>query len=1194
MLCSSCGSDNPQANRFCLECGAALPAGCAKCGGQNPPRAKFCGICGEPLEDKGKPASALEPTHIEPDGLVEGERKIVTAVFADIKGSTELSQHLDPEEARALIDPALKLMIEAVQRYDGYVVQSSGDGIFALFGAPAAAEDHPQRALYAALAMQDSIKAYTERLRGEGKVPIELRVGAHTGEVVMRVVKTDEKRTEYNAIGHAANLAARMQPLAPVGSIAVTEHLQRLCEGYFQFRSLGEAHVKGITDPVNVYEVSGLGPLRTRLQIAAERGLTKFAGRQAEIDQMRRALELAQSGRGQILAAIGEPGIGKSRLFLEFKAIAPKDAIVLEAFSLSHGKASAYLPVIELLRSYFGISDEDDQRNRSEKIRSKILALDPSLEDTIPSLLGILGLVNEALEPKLGAGGSLDPTERETRKRRGIEAIKRVMLRESLNQLVVIIFQDLHWIDSETQSFLDLLADSIGSARVLLLVNYRPQYTHGWSNKTYYTQLRLDPLVATTASEILSTMLGEEADLLALKKLIIEKTEGNPFFIEEMVQKLFADGALVRNGAVKLARPISTIQIPETVQALLASRIDRLPVYEKGVLEFMSVVGRKSPLAILKRGLKFNSETDLPRLLHALQTAEFIYEQPAPPDPEYMFKHALTQEVAYNSILIERRKMFHEGIARLIEELYQPQLADHADELVRHYERSGNKEREIDFLLYAGWVAESRFAYAQAVTYLTKALRLLENSSRDNTAKEDCRFEILCNLGLSQAGDGDLKSGNRSIYAAAEIAKRRSDPKRIARAALALSLPSGGTDLEATALLEEALDGIGSEDSADKALVMSRLSYSMGYSQELVRARALAGDSVLVARRVGDKPALLYVLRNCLFALQNLRNLAIPDDVQERVALGLESQRLADDLKDQYEAWDIDSFLFEVFSEQGEMQSADEQLARLERRVEKFGDPRIKYVLTGLQAHRALMRGRFKEGQQLSYEALALGQQAHDPRAFENMGLQLAIVYLEEGHLRDLEGTFKSNVQANPHVPAFRCALATVYAEQGRRDEAANEFESLARSDFRDLPRFYNWLIGIVLLARVCDFLGDSKRASILYDLMAPYRRRNVCVAAVSLGSVEQYLALLAATMSRFEEAQSHAEAALEFNSKTGALPWVARTQYEYARMLLKWGRQDDRERACKLLAAAHETAERLGMKRVSEDAQALLSDNQS
>ena len=533
--------------------------------------------------------------------------------------------------------------------------------------------------------MQNSIKAYAARLRAEGRVPIELRVGAHAGEVVMRAVKTDENRTEYTAIGHAANLAARMQPLAPIGSIAVTEHLRRLGEGYFQFRAMGEAHVKGVTDPVNVYEVSGLGQLRTRLQIAAERGLTKFTGRQGEIEQIRRLLDLVKSGRGQILAAVGEPGIGKSRLFFEFKAIVPKDAMVLETVAVSHGKVSAYLPVIELLRSYFGISDEDDRHMRSEKINDKILTLDRTLEGTIPSLLSLLGLGgDEPLEQTQGGSGLLDPAEPETRKRRIVDAIKRIILRESLNQPMVIIFEDLHWIDGETQRFLDLLTDSIGSAKVLLLVNCRPQYTHGWSNRSYYTQLRLDQLGAATADAILSTMLGEGRDLPPLKELIIEKTEGNPFFIEEIVQNLFAEGALVRNGVVKLARSMSTIQIPETVQGLLASRIDRLPATEKDLLQTMAVVGRQSPLELLRK-VTGKSDPELEQSLHALQIAEFVYEQPALPEAEYIFKHALTQEVAYNSVLIERRKLLHERIGAIIETLYEKQLADHADELAYHY-----------------------------------------------------------------------------------------------------------------------------------------------------------------------------------------------------------------------------------------------------------------------------------------------------------------------------------------------------------------------------------------------------------------------------------------------------------------------------------------------------------------------------
>jgi class 3 adenylate cyclase len=307
---------------------------------------------------------------------------MVTALFADIKGSTELMEDLDPEEARAIVDPALKLMIDAVHRYRGYVVQSTGDGVFALFGAPVAHEDHPQRALYAALRLQEELKRDSDRMRQEGRLPLQARVGVNTGEVVVRSIQTGDAHTEYTPIGHTANLAARMQVLAPIGSIAATEQVRKLCEGYFLFNGLGPTKVKGVSEPVNVYEVTGFGPLRTRLQRSAGRGYTKFVGRQREMDALEHAAELAQQGRGQIVAAIAEAGAGKSRLFHEFRARHQSGWSVLEAFSVSHGKVSIYLPVIGLLNTYFGIDSSDDTRKQREKVSGKILTLDRALENT--------------------------------------------------------------------------------------------------------------------------------------------------------------------------------------------------------------------------------------------------------------------------------------------------------------------------------------------------------------------------------------------------------------------------------------------------------------------------------------------------------------------------------------------------------------------------------------------------------------------------------------------------------------------------------------------------------------------------------------------------------------------------------------------------------------------------------------------
>jgi class 3 adenylate cyclase/tetratricopeptide (TPR) repeat protein len=667
-------------------------------------------------------AIRFSPDIAAPD-VIDGERKTVTALFADIKGSMELMEDLDPEEARAIFDPALKLMIDPIHRYGGYIVQSTGDGIFALFGAPVAHEDHPQRALYAALRLQDEMRRYSAKLRASGNLPIEARVGVNTGEVVVRSIKTGEGHAEYAPIGHSTSLAARMEALAPTGSIAAAEATRKLCEGYFTFKSLGPTVIKGVTEPVNVYEVTGLGQLRTQLQRAVARGLTKFVGRQREMDALKHAAEQAQAAHGQIVAVMAEPGVGKSRLFYEFKATSELGWMVMEAFSVSYGKASAYLPVLDLLSQYFEISRDDDERKRRERILGKVLGLDRALEDTLPYLYSLLGIV--------GAGDSLAQMDAQIRRRRTMEAIKRILLRESLDQPLMVIFEDLHWIDTETQGLLNLLGDAIANARILLLVNYRPEYRHEWGSRTHYTQLRLDPLGLESADEMLSALLGEEKGLIPLKRLIVERTEGTPFFMEEMVQALFEQGVLQRNGVVRIARPVSAIKVPATVQAVLASRIDRLSSAEKELLQTLAVLGREFALNLVQC-VTLKSNDELEEMLAHLQLGEFIYEQPAAREVEYTFKHALTQEVAYNSILADRRRGVHERAGRALEELYAQQLEDHYSELAHHYLRSNDTAKAIRYAQLAAEQAVSRGTYAEATSLIETAIKLLDKLPEDN------------------------------------------------------------------------------------------------------------------------------------------------------------------------------------------------------------------------------------------------------------------------------------------------------------------------------------------------------------------------------------------------------------------------------------------------------------------------------
>jgi class 3 adenylate cyclase/predicted ATPase/ribosomal protein L40E len=733
MRCSRCGSENPSDSAFCEQCGQKLELLCPACQAPVGAGARFCRKCGTSLShpDRSETISTSQSLGAgirllaeQTAEVTEGERKTVTALFADLKGSTELMESLDPEEARAIVDPALRIMVEAVRRYEGYVVQSTGDGIFALFGAPAAYEDHSQRGVYAALQMQHGLREYSQGLANQSKPAIEFRVGINTGEVVVRTIETGGK-IEYAPIGHTANLASRLQALAPPGSIAVSEHTRTLVEGYFDLRALGPLPIRGINQPVNVYEATGLGPLRTHFQLSIQRGLTKFVGREREIAEMKRALELTINGHGQIVAVTAEPGAGKSRLFFEFKAMLPAECEVLEAYSVSHGRASAWLPVLLLLHNYFRIQGADDPATRRQKVRAALAELDSALLDTEPYLFGLLTIAESP--------DSLAQMDPQVKRRRTLDALKRILLRESQKRPIVTIFEDLHWIDGETQALLDLLAGGIANTRILLLVNYRPEYHHEWSNKTYYTQLRLEALGQESTAGMLSALLGDAVGLNPLKQLITERADGNPFFIEEMVQALFEREILMPGGVVKVSNYPHDVQLPITVQGVIASRIDRLPGAQKELLRTAAVIGKQFPYQLVRR-ICHEHKDQLQSLLLNLESVGFIFEDSAPTEKKYHFKHSLTQEVAYGSVLRERRRLLHGLIAAQIEALFAGRLDDHLSELAHHYSRSENAEKAIEYLYLAGRQAARRSANSAAVEYLTAALEttkaLPENPER--------------------------------------------------------------------------------------------------------------------------------------------------------------------------------------------------------------------------------------------------------------------------------------------------------------------------------------------------------------------------------------------------------------------------------------------------------------------------------
>jgi class 3 adenylate cyclase/tetratricopeptide (TPR) repeat protein len=834
VICAACQSANEDDALFCEHCGQPLEQCCPACGTLAKAPARFCRKCGQSLRqpaDPGQPVSSPPPSSAHAAALddtrdrlqrdlpphlmekiranrnrLEGERKQVTVLFADLKDSTELIKDLDPEAAQQLLDPAINRMMAAVHRFEGTVNQVLGDGIMALFGAPIAHEDHALRACYAALAMQTALRDYADEVRRTHGMALRLRVGLNAGEVVVRAIGND-LHMDYSAVGQTVHLAARMEQLAAPGSVLLTATTLRLVEGLVQVNALGLMPVKGLPEPVEVCELVGASGVGRRLQAAVARGLTRFVGRELELTALTQALAQAESGHGQVVALVGEAGVGKSRLVYE--CVHWRDCVgagrspshrtqgwrVLEAASVSYGKATPYFPVLELLRRYVHVEEHDDTRTMRAKVTGQVLTLDETLQDTIPALLGLL----DAL-PVDSSFFKFDPPQR---RQRTLDALKRVLLRESRVQPVLLVFEDLHWIDTETQALLDSLVESLPTARLLLLVNYRPEYQHSWGSKTYYTQLRLDPLPPANAEEFLQVLLGDDPSLASLKQLLIARTEGNPFFLEESVRTLVETGVLVgERGAYRLGQALPTSQVPATVQAVLAARIDRLPLEEKRLLQTAAVIGVEVPLPLLQ-AITDLSEDTLHRGLTHLQAAEFLYETRLFPDREYTFKHALTHEVAYSSLLLERRRVLHARIVEVLEALAGEPVAevasgaqglpagrqgpDQVERLAHHALRGEVWAKALAYCRQAGEKTMARSAYREAVGYFEQALSALQHLPGTRDTREQA-IDLRLALRSALLPIGNSERILAYLHEAEPLAAALDDHRRLGRISVFLSL----------------------------------------------------------------------------------------------------------------------------------------------------------------------------------------------------------------------------------------------------------------------------------------------------------------------------------------------------------------------------------------------------------------------
>jgi predicted ATPase/class 3 adenylate cyclase len=782
MLCVECQQDSPAGAKFCGECGARLAPACPDCGAAHRPGQSFCWACGARLPAltsataAGAPRSHI-PRHLAERILtskaaLEGERKQVTVLFADLKGSTELLADRDPEEARKLLDPVLDRMMEAVHYYEGTVNQVMGDGIMALFGAPLAHEDHATRGCYAALRMQESVKRYAEEVLRTAGVPIHIRVGLNSGEVVVRSIGND-LHMDYTAVGQTTHLAARMEQMAAPGSVLIPGTMLSLTRDAVATSLLGPRAVKGLATPVEIYEVTGASTSGSRRQAAATRDLTRFVGRHTEMETLRQALERATAGHGQLVAVAAEPGVGKSRLIREFlHSDAAQGWRILEAAGVSSGKTTAYLPLLEPLRAYFGLDAQDDPHTTCEKVTAHLHMLQEDAWPSGPALLQILDVSAED-----AAWQTLDPLRR---REHMLDTLRRLVRRESWIQPLLLVFDSLHWMDSQTHAFLDAVVQGLADSRIFLLITHRPEYQHPWAETPHYTGLLLKPLPADSAQELLDPLLGSDPSLQALKVWLIGRTEGNPFFLQESIRTLIETDVLAgERGAYRLVKPLASIQLPATIHAVLAPRIDRLPAEAKRALQAASVIGKDVPL-VLFQAIADLSEDEARRSLAILQAGDFLQELRLFPSMEYTFRHALTHEVTYDTLLRDRRRALHARVMEALEQLHADRPGEQVESLAHHALRGEVWHKAVTYLRQAGTKAAARGVNREAVGFLEQALAALSHLP-DSTERTEQAIDLRLDLRPPLLQMGQLDRVLALSQEAEVMAQNLGDEPRLAR-----------------------------------------------------------------------------------------------------------------------------------------------------------------------------------------------------------------------------------------------------------------------------------------------------------------------------------------------------------------------------------------------------------------------------
>jgi TolB-like protein/class 3 adenylate cyclase len=1123
-------------------------------------------------EDRAAAFPALAPI---------AERKTVTVLFADIKDWLDRQDALDPEDALALTDPAVRLMTEAVRRHDGQVVRTTGDGVLAVFGAPLAREGDPQQAVRAALELRDELKRHWAGLHRAGE-PLEVRVGVSTGEVVVRGGLNGQGDHEL-ASGPVVGLASRLQMLAPADSIAIGPATEPLVRGFFELEALGLRPLKGASEPVPVWRVLSRTDA-SRFDIRASRGLTPMIGRRAELELLRQRWEQSCDGEMRGVLLIGEPGIGKSRTLRALSdSIEGADHQTVSFHCSAYHRDSAFWPVLEVLQRFFGL--DPTKPAEAEEFERALAAFTVDVEEAALVLWNLLDMPASARYPKID-------TSLLSFRQRCLTVLVDLVADMARRQPVLLVVEDAHWVDPSTLDLLRALLERLTASRLLLVVTARPEFKPDW-RYPHLVPLNLDRLSRRDSFEMIAQLTGGKPLPEGVLDQIAAKTDGVPLFVEELT-KTILQGDLLRDAGehYELSRPLPAIAIPDTLQDSLLSRLDQLEPEVKDVAQIASTIGREFQQGLLAL-IAARPEAELQAALGELAAADIILPAPGSGSDvkAFLFRHALIQDIAYQSMLLVRRRDLHGSIAAALEAHY-PEVVERQPELIaRNLASSDHPERAIEYWRLAGERALARAAVKEATAHAEAGLRLAESAPASERERALQMIPLLLIRGRAEFALGGRQS-IRTYQRAGKMARTHNLPAFLAEAALGAEYTASYVEGSSAAvpLLDEALAAIGPEDSLERCRLLSRLANSLHMTGSFKRAGEVASAARVLARRINDEPSLLEVLL-CELMFVGADPLPI-EQFPERRRLLEEIEQLSDRVHDgtgyrsAYTDQDARGRALSAYLEIGDYAGFEATWAKFKRQMAAHGGLHNTHTWLALcfEVVAGILIGDFALAERKADQAAQWADSLDANLPAGVYGMQMFTIRREQSRLAEVAPVIRLLVDQNPEDSTWRPGLMLIASDLGFEAPALANLERIAEGGFA-IPADNKGLVTWTYIAEVAARLSKDPYTEEVYRRLLPFRHQAVTVPAATLclGAAARYLGLLATALGDWSAAETHFEYALDMNERMHAWPWLAHTRHEYARMLLARDRGPDRQRAAALIAGASATSRELNMSALVE-----------